>query len=165
MILYAAYGSNLNKVQMKRRCPDAMPYAGIILENWKLVFKGAADIENTNNSNLLLGLYKITRNCEKKLDIYEEYPDIYKKHYFNQKVSGKNVDIMLYVMNNKFSYSVPSQKYFEVIKEGYENWSFKTDFLFAAGYHSIINNTLEGYKSKNWIDTRFLNKKYLSNHG
>ena len=161
MILYAAYGSNLNKAQMKRRCPDASAYTAISLENWRLVFKGVADIEKDNNSNLLLGLYKITKHCEKKLDIYEEYPNVYKKHYFTKKVNGKKVYIMLYIMNSKFSYSIPTLKYFEVIKEGYENWGFKSDSLFAAGYHSIKNNTLEGYKSKNWKDKSFLNKNYL----
>ena len=45
MNLYAAYGSNLNKSQMKRRCPDSSPYVGIVLKNWRLVFKGVADIE------------------------------------------------------------------------------------------------------------------------
>ena len=164
MILYAAYGSNLNKAQMKRRCPSSLPYTGIILENWRLVFKGVADIEKSNNSSLLLGLYKITNDCEKKLDIYEEFPNIYKKYYFNQEVNGKKVNIMIYIMNNKFNYSIPSQKYFEVIKEGYENWGFKTDFLFFAGDHSIINNTVEGYRSKNWSDKSYLNKKYLRNN-
>ena len=163
MILYAAYGSNLNKAQMKKRCPDSSPYTWINLKNWRLVFKGVADIENNNNSNLLLGLYKITDNCEKKLDGYEEYPAIYKKHYFSQEVNGKKADIMLYIMNDKFSYSVPSQKYFKIIKEGYQNWGFKTDLLFIAGDHSIVNNTVEGYKSKNWSDNRVLNKKYLRN--
>ena len=165
MILYAAYGSNLNKAQMKRRCPEASAYTAISLENWRLVFKGVADIEKNNNSNLLLGLYKITKHCEKKLDIYEEYPNVYKKHYFTKKVNGKKVYIMLYIMNSKFSYSIPTLKYFEVIKEGYENWSFKSDFLFSAGYHSIKNNTLEGYKSKNWNDKSFLNENYLRSNG
>ena len=165
MILYAAYGSNLNKAQMKRRCPDSFPYTSIILKNWKLVFKGVADIEKSNNSKVLLGLYKVTNNCEKKLDVYEEYPAIYKKYYFNQEVNGEKKDIMFYVMNGIFNYAVPSQKYFEVIKEGYQNWSFKTDFLFKAGLHSISNNTLDGYKSMNWVDKNYLNKNYLRNSG
>ena len=45
MILYATYGSNLNKNQMLSRCPSSKVYKGFILKNWQLVFKGVADIE------------------------------------------------------------------------------------------------------------------------
>ena len=45
MIFYAAYGSNLNLKQMKSRCPNSKPFGKIILNDWRLVFKGVADLE------------------------------------------------------------------------------------------------------------------------
>jgi len=37
---YIAYGSNLNKEQMKSRCPDAVPVGTSEIKNYTLLFKG-----------------------------------------------------------------------------------------------------------------------------
>ena len=81
MNLYAAYGSNLNKAQMQKRCPKSKPYGAIILDEFRLVFKGVADIEKNKRYKIFLGIYKISQECEIALDGYEEFPNIYKKFY------------------------------------------------------------------------------------
>ena len=93
MNLYAAYGSNLNKSQMLKRCPKSEPFGSIVLNKFKLTFKGVADIEKDNNSKILLGIYKISQKCEEALDGYEEFPNIYKKYYFNYIVNGKSKNL------------------------------------------------------------------------
>ena len=48
MVYYFAYGSNLHRLQMKRRCPNCRFVKKIILHNYSLTFRskyGAADIE------------------------------------------------------------------------------------------------------------------------
>ena len=60
MNLYAAYGSNLNKVQMQKRCPKSKPYGAIILDEFRLVFKGVADIEKNKRYKIFLGIYKLS---------------------------------------------------------------------------------------------------------
>ena len=48
MFYYFAYGSNLNNIQMKRRCPNCRFVKKITLKNYSLTFRskyGAADIE------------------------------------------------------------------------------------------------------------------------
>ncbi len=162
MIFYAAYGSNLNKNQMLSRCPKSKPYTGIILNNWQLVFKGVADIEIKKNSFLFLGLYRITRECEKKLDVYEEFPKVYDKLYFNQIVKGKKIRFMIYSMNSKFDYSLPTCKYFKTIEKGFIDWNFNLSKLNDAGLHSFKNNTKKGYKSKNWNDKKKLSLEELN---
>ena len=81
--LYIAYGSNLNKDQMKLRCPNAEPLDKLILKGWKLVFKGVADIIKDEKSEVPIGIYKITERCERALDRYEGYPILYQKKYFS----------------------------------------------------------------------------------
>ena len=44
---YFAYGSNLNMLQMAKRCPLAKPVGAYKLKIWLLVFGGVADIEPT----------------------------------------------------------------------------------------------------------------------
>lgn len=41
MKLYVAYGSNLDKKQMKYRCPLARPVQSGYLDNWQLIYRGS----------------------------------------------------------------------------------------------------------------------------
>ena len=162
MYLYAAYGSNLNKTQMLNRCPKSKPFRSIVWEKFRLVFKGVADIEKDSNYKLYLGIYKITKECEKALDCYEEFPKIYKKFYIDFIFEEKKEKILCYTMNKSFSYATPSKKYFNVIKQGYCDWNINLDSLNDAGLHSLENNTSNGYKSKNWYDQKFISRKFLN---
>ena len=83
-MLYFAYGSNLNHFQMKRRCKDSVFLKKINLKDFRLTFRSkyrAADIEVKKNSIVPGGLFEISKSDEKKLDIYEDYPILYKKYY------------------------------------------------------------------------------------
>ena len=82
-MLYFAYGSNLNHFQMKRRCQDSIYLKKINLKGFKLTFRSkyrAADIEPKKNFIVPGALFEISKSDEKKLDIYEEYPTLYKKY-------------------------------------------------------------------------------------
>ena len=84
-MLYFAYGSNLNHLQMKRRCKDSCFIKSMSLKGYVLTFRskyGAADIERKKKSKVLGALYEISGSDEKQLDIYEDYPIVYKKMYF-----------------------------------------------------------------------------------
>jgi len=94
-MLYFAYGSNLNHFQMKKRCKDSVFLKKINLTNFKLTFRNMyADIEPKKNSIVQGALFKISKIDEKKLDVYEDYPIVYKKYYFTYY--GKKV--MTYTM-------------------------------------------------------------------
>ena len=162
MNLYAAYGSNLNKAQMQKRCPKSKPFGSIVLDEFRLVFKGVADMEKNKSYKIFLGIYKISQECEIALDGYEELPNIYKKYYFNYVMNGKKQKFMYYAMNQSFNYAIPSKKYFNVIKQGFNDWGFDTNKLIRAGFHSIENNSLNGYKSANWDDQNFITNDFLN---
>ena len=78
---------------------------------------GAADIERKKNQKVYGALYIISQLAEKKLDVYEEYPTLYKKMYFNYK--GKKV--MTYIMPKKTKLVPPSTRYLNIIKQGYKD--------------------------------------------
>ena len=85
-MLYFAYGSNLNHFQMKKRCTDSVFLKKINLKDFKLTFRSkyrAADIEYKKGSLVQGGLFEISKIDEKKLDIYEDFPILYKKYYFS----------------------------------------------------------------------------------
>ena len=127
-MLYFAYGSNLNHFQMKRRCKDSVYLKKINLNNFRLTFRSkyrAADIEYKKNSIVPGGLYEISKSDERKLDIYEDYPILYKKHYFYYY--GKKV--MTYIMVNKSSFKFPTERYLNVVKTGYRDCNLDEKYL------------------------------------
>ncbi len=130
-MLYFAYGSNLHHYQMKRRCKDSLFIKKINLKNFRLTFRSkyrAADIEPKKNSLVPGGLFEISKSDEKKLDVYEDYPILYRKYYFNYY--GKQV--MTYIMTKKTSFRFPTERYLNVIKEGYKNCGLDKKYLMKA---------------------------------
>ena len=130
-MLYFAYGSNLHHFQMKRRCKDSVYLKSINLKGFKLTFRSkyrAADIEPKKNSVVPGGLFEISKSDEKKLDAYEDYPILYKKHYFNYY--GKKV--MTYTMTNKTTFKYPTERYLNVIKRGYRDCGLDKKYLYKG---------------------------------
>ena len=120
MNYYFAYGSNLHQLQMKRRCPNCRFIKKIVLQNYSLTFRskyGAADIEKKRGGKVYGALYLISKAAEKRLDIYEEYPTLYKKMYFKYQ----NKKIMTYTMVKKSKLVPPSTRYLNIIKQGYKD--------------------------------------------
>ena len=120
MHYYFAYGSNLHRLQMRKRCPNCKYNQRIVLNNYRMTFRskyGAADIERKKGHKVYGALYIISKLAEKRLDVYEEYPTLYKKMYFNYK--GKRV--MTYIMPKKTKPVPPSTKYLNIIKQGYKD--------------------------------------------
>ena len=127
-MLYFAYGSNLHHFQMKRRCKDSIYLKKINLKNFKLTFRSkyrAADIEPKKNSIVPGGLFEISKSDEKKLDLYEDFPILYKKFYF--KYDRKKV--MTYTMVKKSIFKFPTERYLNVIKRGYKDCKLNQNYL------------------------------------
>jgi gamma-glutamylcyclotransferase (GGCT)/AIG2-like uncharacterized protein YtfP len=130
-MLYFAYGSNLNHIQMKRRCKDSIFLKKINLKNFKLTFRSkyrAADIEPKKNLMVQGALFEISKSDEKKLDIYEDYPILYKKYYFTYYKKK----IMTYTMTKKTSFRFPTERYLNIIKRGYKDCNINIKYLKIA---------------------------------
>ena len=130
-MLYFAYGSNLNHFQMKKRCKDSVFLKKINLKDFRLTFRSkyrAADIEPKKNSIVPGGLFEISKTDEKKLDLYEDYPILYKKHYFYYY--GKK--IMTYTMVKKSPFRFPTVRYLKIVKKGYKDCKLNFKYLNKA---------------------------------
>ena len=127
-MLYFAYGSNLNLFQMKRRCKDSIFLKKINLKDFRLTFRSkyrAADIEPKKNSIVPGGLFEISKSDEKKLNVYEDYPILYRKFYFTYY--GKKV--MTFTMVKKTPFRFPTERYLNVVKRGYKDCGLNIKFL------------------------------------
>ena len=130
-MFYFAYGSNLHHVQMRRRCKDSIFLKKMILKNFKLTFRSkyrAADIEPRKNSIVPGGLFEISKIDEKKLDVYEDFPILYKKYYFYYY--GKKV--MTYTMVDKSRFKFPTERYLNIIRRGYKDCKLDNKILIRA---------------------------------
>ena len=133
---YLAYGSNLNFKNMKKRCPKARPVHQLFgkrinrLENWKLVFNTYANIIPCKNSFVPIGLWKITRQCEKKLDLYEDFPNLYLKKY----IEMFSIKAMVYIMRKR-KLKQPSTSYLKEIEKGYIDFGLDHNYLIRSTQH------------------------------
>lgn len=138
--LYFAYGSNLCLNQMLgSRCPKARPICRARLENWKLVFRGCADIERAEGESVVGAVFRITPECEMALDRYEGYPTMYTKAtskiVLDSNDGPKTRTMMFYVMTQQNYQSGPSEGYFDTILKGYADFQMPDadfDALVAA---------------------------------
>ena len=131
MRYYLAYGSNLNRGQMRHRCPDAYPVGTCNLQNHKLVFRrGVLTIEPEQGESVPVAVWAISREDEKSLDRYEGFPFLYFKQGFPLVLSGKRggkvteviVDSMAYIMTNGFPVQEPSAGYLNTCLQGYRDF-------------------------------------------
>tara|TARA_B100000214_G_scaffold375474_1_gene362014 strand:- start:2875 stop:3357 length:483 start_codon:yes stop_codon:yes gene_type:complete len=127
-MLYIAYGSNMNKNQMRIRCPKAKPMGAYFLDGWRLVFRGVADMIRDENAKTPIALWDITKDCERALDRYEGVPTLYSKVKLK-----KGNDVYLTYLMNANTYALPFKPYYDGIADGYYHF-FKDKYEKALPY-------------------------------
>lgn len=157
--LYVAYGSNLNIRQMKHRCPTAKLYGTGEIKDYELQFKGHPDsafatIAPKEGASVPVAVWEIQSRDEMSLDRYEGYPS----HYFKQNVpvqlDGEEVNAMVYIMNLKMGFGLPSPYYYQTVYEGYNNCRLNTDVLDTAVKESA-ERFYSAYRQQNSQQTLF----------
>ena len=124
-MFYFAYGSNLNHHQMKNiRCVGSKYLKSFFLKDFKIIFShpnklnkfGYANIVRKKGSKVAGAIWDITKDHEKILDNYEQFPNIYQKEYFYLEEKK----IMFYIMQ-KYFVKNPPNSYIDTINNGYED--------------------------------------------
>jgi len=130
-MLYFAYGSNLNHLQMKQRCKDSKYIKNFFFPNYKLFFctinrnYGTANIVKKLDSKVPGGVWKISANDEKELDYYERFPIKYTKDFFT--LNGEK--IMFYIIKRQYSFKPPQRWYVDIINQGYKDCKIDREYL------------------------------------
>ena len=97
-MLYFAYGSNLNRRAMARRCPQARPVIAAHLHGYRLVFRRYADLAADTIGIIGGGLYEATPACLHALDRYEDAPKLYRRITVDVETVGGPREAMTYVI-------------------------------------------------------------------
>ena len=145
--LYIAYGSNLHLDKMAKRCPNAKIVGTSEIKDYKLTFRGEGDrsfatVEPCIGESVPILVWQITADDEKELDIYEEWPDLYRKEMMEIIVDEKTVDAMIYIMNEGRPLNQPSREYYSTILEGYKSAGFDVKYLDRAVDNSIERDVI-----------------------
>lgn len=146
--LYVAYGSNLNLDQMKYRCPTAKLYGTGVLEGYELQFKGSpygafATIAPKEGASVPVALWEIKPRDEQYLDRYEGYPSHYFKQDVDVQLGDRTAKAMVYVMNLKMDFGMPSPQYYQTVRQGYKDCGLDIGVLENA----IKDSTQKFYNS------------------
>ena len=128
---YFAYGSNLNKKQMRERCPDSKPLFRATLPNYKLIFSGwsrqwrggVANIKAFRDEKVMGAIYEISDADLRKLDKHEGYPAEYSRlpvRVFNE--DGDAIEATTYIRARPVEETRPSPEYLAILQQGYRDW-------------------------------------------
>lgn len=128
MIFYLAYGSNLNQDDMAHRCPDAEPDGWLVLTSARLTFRRVADIACEPGYQTPVGIWRISKRDEERLDTYEGVKNGLYSKYWLPFSKGK---ALIYLMNER-GIAPPSTWYYETIRQGYRDFGLDHRYLTTA---------------------------------
>lgn len=125
--LYFAYGSNLDKGQMKERCPSCRALAVGRLNDHSLAFSrfsktrgcGVADVVADEEGEVWGLLYELTKNdLTGSLDHYEGYPQNYTRLKQPIETLSHGIqDAWVYTVVDKKEFVPPDSRYLSIIKK------------------------------------------------
>ena len=138
MQLYFAYGANLNKQAMDRRCAGAV-YAGRAkLPGHRLTFRGndrgvgVADVVPKENSEVLGALWWLAPEHIAALDRFEGYPYLYTREKVQVKAEdGTMAEAVVYAMVRGHM-ELPGYGYANTILQGYRDCGLPETHLLRA---------------------------------
>ena len=143
-MLYLAYGMNTNIDQMASRCPGSISIGRVDIPDYRLVFRGVADIEPCPGNVLQTVMWDITPDCELALDMLEGYPTFYTKKYLNVDINGKMYEAMIYQMvGDRLDYSHPGMYYQQMLEEGYQDHGLDLNQIYEAEGFCGVEDTLD----------------------
>jgi gamma-glutamylcyclotransferase (GGCT)/AIG2-like uncharacterized protein YtfP len=129
---YFSYGMNTNLAQMARRCPKAVSLGAAMLPGFRFEFKQFATVVPDYQSDSVGVVWEITEDCEDALDILEGFPKYYTKQMVTVLIDGKPTTAMTYLMYPDEQLSLPSNSYYNMVADGYEDHGISLDQLNEA---------------------------------
>ncbi|MFD2328810.1 gamma-glutamylcyclotransferase family protein [Cohnella sp. GCM10020058] len=142
--LYFAYGSNLNREQMRRRCPSAQAIGRAYLPHYSLEFKanlngvGVANIRQEYGSYVEGALYQLTERCQNTLDGFEGHPYVYRRNMVKVFDYDHQENWACTYILGRGEFAQPSDEYLDRIQDGYLDFGIPFERLAAAYEEAII---------------------------
>ena len=151
---YFAYGSNLDLLQMKKRCPLSKLISKGKLPGYRLTFNryaegwdgGVADVIQDEGSEVWGLVFEISDSDLVRLDHYEGYYKDKTSLYDRWKTvidtpNGQIQDVWVYTVVEKEKFVQPTLEYLQIIKDAAVKWDFPKDYRQAVETATIKEET------------------------
>ncbi len=139
-MFYFAYGSNMERFQLKRLCPKAKFVAATTLSDYELGFfgnspmwgGGIASIRERPGKTVEGVVWEISEADRKVLDEYEGYPALYlHKEIQVRNRAGKMIAAFAYIMADPGHEVSPSKRYKQLLISGAEEHGLSDEYIEA----------------------------------
>lgn len=140
---YLAYGSNLNILDMQKRCPSAKIVGHCFLKNYELAYWHYLTIIPKPGKVVPLGVWEINEADLPSLDYYEAYPELYYKKELKVKVNQIELTALIYIMQETRINELPTKDYVSCCLKGYNDFAFNTKYLDEALAKCLLENGRE----------------------
>ena len=120
---------NTNLAQMARRCPQAVSLGAAVLPGFRFEFKSFATVVADYEMDTVGVVWEISDDCEDALDILEGFPVYYTKQTVTVFIDGTPHTAMTYLMYPDEQLSLPSNSYYNMVADGYEDHGISIDQL------------------------------------
>jgi gamma-glutamylcyclotransferase len=125
--LMFSYGMNTNRALMNLRCQNATVLGVARLPGHQLNFRYHCDITRTANKNHEVHglLWQLSKDDLAIIDMVEGYPEYYIREpvyvvYDLGRFPKTVFTCWTYIMNNREGLEFPDERYYELVKQGYE---------------------------------------------
>ena len=135
-MLYFAYGMNTNRSEMAQRCPGALSLGHARLIDRIFRFATHADVVKCRGSYVDGVLWTIDDFHLNALDRLEGYPYYYNRRSLRVAHDNRIVMAETYYMQPGNLDALPSQSYFDMVVEGYNQHNIPLDQVYNSVYES-----------------------------
>jgi hypothetical protein len=135
--VYAAYGSNMDPVQMAQRCPHSPQRGTGWLPGWRLTFGGEdigwegalATVVEADGQSVFVALYDLSEADEAELDSWDGVTlGYYRKSKVRVATLDGDVLAWLYVLND-YEGGLPSARYLGILADAAEKAGAPGDYF------------------------------------
>ena len=149
-IKYFAYGSNLDLLQMKRRCPSSKSISKGSLPDYRLTFNryssgwngGVADVIKDQGSEVWGLVFELSDTDLKRLDGYEgcykDQTSLYERwKSIIDTPDGQVCNVWVYTVVEKQQFVQPTPEYLQIIKDAAARLSFPQSYQHTLELTSV----------------------------
>jgi gamma-glutamylcyclotransferase (GGCT)/AIG2-like uncharacterized protein YtfP len=132
-MLHFAYGSNMSRTLMHRRCPTAVPLVAARLEGWRFIVThdGYASVVPAPGAVVHGVLWRLAaRDCA-ALNAYESLDSgLYRRRMLPVSHGGRQVSALVYVGRERRA-GRPKPGYQELVIQAARDWAMPDDYVRA----------------------------------
>ena len=130
-MLHFAYGSNMDRAAMRRRCPGASAVGAAWLDNWRFIVTrdGYASVVPGPGETVHGVLWRLTPRDLAAVNAYESVDSgLYARRMFSVRHAGGRVQALVYVARER-RVGRPKPGYQDLVVAAAQDWNLPLDYI------------------------------------